>query len=175
MRRLCQTAVLAACVLAGLSATRTAAVPQRKDYLSEEEADKIREADTPAARIMLYVSFAEDRLKKFDYEIHRATPQRRRAEILNGLLNDYVSCLDDGADQIAMAREKQANIREALKLLRTKGQEFLDALGKYHQSGPELETYRDTLEDAIEGTKDALSDAAEAEKEMPPPPVRRQP
>jgi hypothetical protein len=176
MRRLVQSVLLAACILAGLAAARTAAaVPQQKDYLSEEEADKIRNADTPAARITLYVSFADDRLKKFDYEIHRAAPQRRRVEILNGLLNAYIGCLDDGADQIAVAREKQADIREALKLVRAKGQEFLDALEKYHQSGPELDTYRDTLEDAIEGTKDALADAAEAEKEMPPAPVRRKP
>jgi len=176
MRRFVQSVVFAACVLAGLAAARTsAAAPQQKDYLSEEEADKIRDADTPAARIALYVSFADDRLKKFDYEIHRAVPQRRRVEILNGLLNDYIGCLDDGADQIAVAREKQADIRKALKLLRTKGQEFLDALEKYHQSGPELDSYRDTLEDAIEGTKDALDDAAEAEKEMPPAPVRRKP
>jgi len=176
MRRIVQAVVFAACVLVGLAAARTAAAaPQRKDYLSEEEADKIRDADTPAARITLYVSFADDRLKKFDYEIHRATPQRRRAEILNGLLNDYIGCLDDGADQIAVAREKQADIREALKLLRAKGQDFLDLLEKYHQSGPDLDTYRDTLEDAIEGTKDALADAAEAEKEMPPAPVRRKP
>ncbi len=102
-------------------------------------------------------------------------PSAAAPRFLNGLLNDYVGCLDDGADQIAVAREKQADIREALKLLRAKGQEFLDALEKYHQSGPELDTYRDTLEDAIEGTKDALSDAAEAEKEMPPAPVRRKP
>jgi hypothetical protein len=33
--------------------------------------------------------------------------------------------------------------------------------------------YKDTLEDAIEGTKDALADADKASKDMLPPPVRR--
>lgn len=175
-RHLFSAGAFAAALLAGLAAApRGVALPQQKDYLSEEEADKIRDADTPAARIKLYVAFAEDRLKKFDYELHRPTTERRRGEILNGLLNAYVGCLDDGADQIALAREKQADIREALKLLRTKAQGFLDSLEKYHQNGPELETYRDTLEDAIEGTKDALADADEAEKEMPSPPIRRKP
>jgi len=174
--RLLPTLVLGACTLAAFAtAPSCAALPQQKDYLSDEEADKIRDADTPSARIKLYVAYAEDRLKKFDYELHRAVPERRRSEILNSLLNAYVGCLDDGADQMALAREKRADIRDAVKLLRTKATEFLDALEKYHENGPELDTYRDTLEDAIEGTKDALADAAEIEKEMPSPPIRRKP
>jgi DNA repair exonuclease SbcCD ATPase subunit len=174
MRRTIIFVVLAASILAGLGAARAAAAsPQQKDYLSEEEADKIRDADTPAQRIKLYVAFAEDRLKKFDYELNRKTPERRRDEILNGLLNGYAGCVDDGADQIAVAQEKQMDIREALKLMQTKEKEFLETLQKYDKDGPELDTYRDTLEDAIEGTKDALSDAEEALKEMLPPPVRR--
>lgn len=168
--------IIAGLLLIGLAAARQAAArPQHKDYLSDEEADKIRNAETPALRIKLYISFAEDRLKKFEYEIHRAVPERRRTEILNSLLNAYVGCMDDAADQIDVAREKQLGIRDAVKLMQTKGKEFLDQLDKYEQGGPELDTYRDTLEDAIDGTKDALSDAAEAEKEMPPPPMRRKP
>jgi hypothetical protein len=38
-----------------------------------------------------------------------------------------------------------------------------------------LDTYKDTLDDAIEGTKDALSDLNNAEKEATPGPVRRKP
>jgi hypothetical protein len=88
-------------------------------------------------------------------------------------MNGYAGCVDDGADQIAMAREKQMDIHAELKLMRTKYQAFLDQLEKYDKDGPELDTYRDTLEDAIEGTKDALSDVDEASKEMLPAPVRR--
>jgi hypothetical protein len=148
---------------------------QPRDYLSDEEADKIRDADTPVARIKLYLSFAEDRLKKFDYELGRTPPQRGRTEILNTLLNGYVGCVDDGADQIAMAREKQMDIRAALKLMHSKYNEFLSQLQKYDKEGKDLDTYRDTLKDAIEGTQDALSDVEEAEKEMLPAPVRRKP
>ncbi len=152
-----------------------AAVPQfqPRDYLSDEEADKIRDADTPAARIKLYVEFAEERLKKFDYELNRATPERNRAEVLNSLLNGYAGCMDDGADQIAVAREKQMDIRVALKLMQTKYHEFLTELQRYEKEGKDLDVYRDTLEDAIEGTKDAISDVEEAQKEMLPAPVRR--
>jgi hypothetical protein len=147
--------------------------PQVKDYLSDEEADKIRDARFPADKIKLYVAFAEDRLTKFQYELGRNTQERRRTEILNGLLNGYAGCVDDGADQIALAQEKHLDIRTALKLMQTKDQAFLEILQKYDKDGPDLDTYRETLEDAIEGTKDALSDIEDAQKEMQAPPVRR--
>jgi hypothetical protein len=81
--------------------------------------------------------------------------------------------VDDAADQIELAREKHLDIREALKLMQTKDKEFLETLQKYDKDGPELDTYRETLEDAIEGTKDAITDADEAQKESQPPPIRR--
>lgn len=147
----------------------------QKDYLSESEADKIRDAVTPPERIKLYISFADDRLKKFQYELTRNVPEGRRAEILNGLLNAYVGCMDDAADQIGLAREKQIDIRGQLKLIESKGKDFLAVLEKINKGGPEYDIYKDTLEDAIEGTKDALADADKASKELTPAPVRRKP
>jgi hypothetical protein len=158
----------------GAARARSSQDPQ-KDYLSETEADKIRDAVTPPERIKLYISFADDRLKKFQYELTRTVPEGRRAEILNGLLNAYVGCMDDAADQIGLAREKQIDIRGQLKLIESKGKEFLVVLEKLDKGGPEYDTYRDTLQDAIEGTKDALSDADKASKELTPVPARRKP
>ena len=148
---------------------------QKKEYLTESEADKIRDAVEPGERIKLYISFAEDRLKKFQYELTRQTPDRRRGEMLNSLLNDYAGCIDDATDQIGLAREKQADIRASLKIFKSKGKDFSDALQKLDQGGPEFDTYKDTLEDAIESTKDALTDVDEAQKELSPAPVRRKP
>ncbi len=167
------TTILAAMLAGPILARVPAHPPQTKDYLGEEEADKIRDARMPAERIKLYVSFAEDRLTKFAYELGRNVQERRRSEILNGLLNGYAGCVDDAADQIALAQEKHLDIREALKLMQTKDTAFLVILQKYEKGGPELDTYRETLEDAIEGTKDALSDIADAQKEVQAPPVRR--
>jgi len=150
-----------------------AAPQQRKDYLSEGEADQIREAYEPAERITLYMKFAEDRLKKFQYELNRKVQDRRRAEVLNNMLNAYTGCMDDAADHIAVGQERQADIRGALKLMKSKGNEFLDTLEKLQQKGQELDTYRDTLLDAIDGTKDALTDVDNALKTAAPPPIRR--
>lgn len=156
---------------------RSAVRPQhdKKDYLSEAEADKIRDAETQGERIKIYISFADDKLKKFQYELDRKTPERRRSDVLNGLLNGYSGCIDDAADQIAVAQEKQSDIHAALKIMIEKGKEFTEALDKLEQGGPEIGLYKDTLDDAVEGTRDALADAAKAEKEMAPAPVRRKP
>jgi hypothetical protein len=168
--------ILSAALIFALAPARaTSAAVQKKEYLTDSEADKIREAVEPGERIKLYISFAEDRLKKFQYELNRQTPDRRRAEMLNSLMNDYAGCVDDAADQIALAREKQADIRSSLKTFKSKGKDFLDVLQKLDQGGAELDTYKDTLEDAIEGTKDALNDVDEAQKELSPAPVRRKP
>ena len=172
-------AVIAGCSLLALlvPAVFPARAPERpqgkKEYLTESEADKIREADNPSDRIKLYISFADDRLKKFHYELTRSIPERRRNEMLNSLLNAYAGCIDDAADQIGIARERQADIHAALKYMKAKGKEYLEDLQKLAQGGQELEIYKDTLDDAIEATKDALTDVETAEKEMTPPPVRR--
>jgi chromosome segregation ATPase len=153
---------------------RSAAPPQqRKDYLSEGEGNQIRDAYEPAERIALYMKFAEDRLKKFQYELNRKVQDRRRAEVLNNMLNAYTGCVDDAADQIAVGQERQADIHGALKLMKSKGNEFLDILEKLQEKGQELDTYKDTLLDAIDGTKDALTDVDNAMKTAAPPPVRR--
>jgi chromosome segregation ATPase len=150
-----------------------AGAAQKKEYLTESEADKIREADNPSDRIKLFISFADDRLKKFQYELSRQAHERNRAELLNSLLNGYAGCVDDAADQIGLAQEKQADIRAGLKIMDAKTKDFLAVLEKLDQGGPELESYKETLEDAIDATKDARTDMERAEKEAAPPPVRR--
>jgi hypothetical protein len=169
--------VLSAVVLFTAALCASPAQPQqpKKDYLTETEADKIRDAMLPPDRIRLFLSFAEDRLKKFQYELARATPEGRRSEILNSLLNAYSGCMDDAADQVALAQEKQIDIHGPLKTMQTKGKEFLDTLNKLNEGGPEYDSYKETLLDAIEGTKDALADAEKAAKESTPAPVRRKP
>ncbi len=93
-----------------------AAVPQQKDYLSAVEADKIRDAETVNERIKLFLMFAEDRLKKFQFELDHPS-SNRHAEMLNALLNAYVGCVDDAADLIQLGIEKQENIRQGIDLM----------------------------------------------------------
>ena len=157
-----------------LSASQAAnAAQQQKDYLSSVEADKIRDAENNNnERIRLFLSFAEDRLKKFQYELEHPSTNRH-ADMLNSLLNAYVGCVDDAADLIQLGIEKQDNIRKGVELMSVRTKEFLVILEKLSAEGAEREIYKDNLDDAIEGTRDALNDAEKAKKKVAPPPVRR--
>lgn len=169
----CRHALLAVILLcAGFVPAVAGAQSFKKDYLSELEADKIRDAETTNERITLFLTYAADRLKKFQYELEHPSPARHE-EMLNRLLNAYVGCVDDAADLIQLGRQKQENIRAGIDLLIKRGKEFLDVLEKLSASGPERELYKSNLEDAIEGTHDAIHDAETAKKEIAPPPVRR--
>jgi hypothetical protein len=162
-------AMLSALLFAGSAAART---PQEKDYLSSTEADKIRDAETTNDRIVLFVTFADDRLKKFQYELDHPSANRH-ADMLNFLLNSYVGCLDDAADLIELGIHKQENIRKGIDLMAAKAKEFVAILNKLSAEGNEREVYKDNLDDAIEGTNDALKEAEQAKMKVAPPPVRR--
>jgi hypothetical protein len=152
------------------------AMAQKKDYLSDTEADKIRDAGATGPRIKLFATFAEDRIKKLKYEFAHMDPtDTRRSERLNSLLNGYIGCIDDAADLIELGTEKQEDIRDGVKDLGSKIKEFLPYLQELAAKGPERETYKDNLDDALDATRDASKDVENAMKEMAPPPVRRRP
>jgi hypothetical protein len=151
---------------------RTFAQRVDKDYLSSVEAGKIRDAETVNDRIKLFLTFAQDRLTKFQYELEHPS-SNKHAEMLNYLMNSYIGCVDDAADLIQLGLEKQDNIRQGIDLMATKSKDFLEILRRYASSGPELETYKDNLEDAVQGTEDALNEAEKAKKKAAPPPIRR--
>jgi hypothetical protein len=159
---------------AGVCLAGSRAFAQKKDYLSEVEADKVRDADTPSARIKLFISFAADRIKKLQYEF--AHPgELHRDERINTLINAYAGCIDDGSDLIQLGVEKQQDIRDAIKEMQGRAPEFLAYLKELSAKGQAAEPYKDNLGDAIDATNQAIRDAAEALKENAPPPVRRRP
>jgi len=163
--------ILLGCLAFCLAAGAVAQVPQ-KDYLSSQEADKIRDAETSNEKIKLFVLFADDRLKKFQYELDHPS-QTNHPQLLNYLMNSYVGCIDDAADQMQLGVEKQQNVRAGIDLLAEKTKEFLEVLKKIKADGKEVEIYQDNLDDALEGTQDAMNDAEKAKKSVAPPPVRR--
>ena len=144
----------------------------QKDYLSALESDKIRDAETTNERIKLFVSFADDRLKKFQYELQHPS-SNKHPEMLNALMNAYVGCVDDAADLVQLGIQKQENIRPGIDLMAGRTKEFLAILEKLSADGTEIDIYKDNLDDAITGTRDAMNDAEKAKKAVAPPPVRR--
>jgi len=170
-----QNCILAAVVTCGVALSTCGdlrAQFEQKDYLSPMESDKIRDAETTNDRLKLFVTFADDRLKKFQYELQHPSANRH-GEMLNALMNGYVGCLDDAADLMQLGIEKQENIRAGVDLINTKAKEFLEVLNKIAADKVDIDIYKDNLDDAIEGTKDAITDSDKAKKSVAPPPVRR--
>lgn len=166
--------LLAAALLAGPAAAPAQQKP-KKEYLTRIEADRVRDAETPALRIKLFISFAADRIKKIQYELSQPAGDARRAERINGLLNAYTGCLDDAAELIELGRDKQEDIRAGVKEMQAKAKEFLAYLEGLSPSSLDRAAYQQNLEDAIEATRDALREAVKAAKEIAPGPVRRKP
>jgi hypothetical protein len=155
------------------AAGSTIAQQEQKDYLSALETDKIRDAETTSERVKLFLSFADDRLKKLQYELEHPSGTRH-IDMLNSLLNAYGGCVDDAADLIQLGIEKQENIRAAVDLMASQSKAFLAVLEKLSAAGgPDLEEYKSNLDDAIEGTRDAMNESHKATKKVAAPPVRR--
>jgi hypothetical protein len=167
-----QSCLFAAAITCGVAFYCDQLQAQDKDYLSSMESDKIRDAETTNERIKLFITFADDRLKKFQYELQHPS-SNKHPEMLNALMNGYVGCVDDAADLIQLGIEKQENIRLGIDLMASRTKEFLEVLNKISADGVEIAIYKDNLDDAIEGTRDAMNDAEKAKKNVAPPPVRR--
>jgi hypothetical protein len=167
-----QSCLFAAAMTCGVAFYCDQLKAQDKDYLTSVESDKIRDAETTNERIKLFLDFADDRLKKFQYELQHPSANKH-PEMLNALMNGYVGCVDDAADLMQLGIEKQENIRAAVDLMAGKTKQFLDALNKISNDAVEIAIYKDNLDDAIEGTRDAMNDAEKANKSLAPPPVRR--
>ena len=165
-------AILALAFAGALAGIAAAQVAPAKDYLSGYEADKIRDAETPNEKIKLFIQFADDRLKKFQYELEHPS-QTNHTQQLNYLMNSYIGCVDDAADLMQEAAQKQQNVRAGVDLIAGKAKEFLEILKKIQAEGKENEVYKDNIDDAIEGTQDAINDAEKAKKSVAPPPLRR--
>jgi len=170
MKHCCRILLAASFILLCIASVNAQTV--KKDYLSDYEADKIRDAETPNERIKLFVQFADERLKKFQYELDHPSASRH-AEILNYLMNSYIGCVDDASDLIQEGIEKQQNVRAGVDLMANKAKEFLETLKKISAGAKEIEIYKLNLDDAIEGTQDAINDAEKAKKSVAPPPTRR--
>jgi hypothetical protein len=167
---------LSACILLmGFAVcARPALAQEKKDYLTDMEAAKVRESMDPSERIFLFLSFASNRLKQLQYELEHPANTVRRAERLNSLLNGFSGCLDEAVDRMELSVEKQEDVREGIKAVQTQAPQFLAYLTDSAAKSPESKTYKDNLDDAIESAKDAIRSADDAAKEnAPPPPVRR--
>lgn len=132
--------------------------------LSDDEADKLREAQEPGERIGVYWDLMQARLDRFEDFRHRpASAKYDNAGYLDDLLKDYIALDVELKNWIDYQYQRPGDMRGGLQKLLERGPQQLLALRHVQEApDPYASRYADTLHDAIDQISDTLDGATQA-------------
>src|SRR5437879_2022446 len=127
----------------------------QRDFLSESEVEKVREAQEPNERLKLYVLFARQRMDQVQQQL--AKDKKGRSLEIRSLLEDYEKIID-AIDRVSDdALKRKTDITLGLSLVRDAERKFSGQLEKMQSSAPrDLDMYSIELKEAIATTADSL-------------------
>lgn len=152
-------------LLMALTAFAIAAPAQKPDSLSDDEEDKIREAQEPSARIEVYLTLAESRLERIEgFRSKPMDPQYDNGAYIDHLLDEYISITDELKNWIQDRYDRKVDMREGLRKVLETGPKQLDQLRRIQESpdayvadyAKSLRDARDDFTDSIDGATKAL-------------------
>jgi hypothetical protein len=151
-----------------MAAAALALGAQKDDYLSDEEEEKVREAQEPSARIEVYLAIAQTRVERVDeFRIKPVDPAYDVGGYIDKQFDQYIRVTDDLKNWIDDQFDRRADMRAGLKKLLETGPTQLEHLRQIQQSSdPYSADYRKTLGDAIDDFNDALDGATKALSEQ---------
>lgn len=155
MKRLPVFAILTCSLLAG-------AVPAlaQKDFLTEDEIEKVREAQLPNDRLKLYALFARQRLDQLQRLLEK--DKKGRSGEVRELLEDYSSIIDAIDTVSDDALKRGVDITEGTVAVTTSEKRFLAQLQKIQdRNPPDLDLYGVALKEAMASTSDSMDLAKE--------------
>jgi DNA repair exonuclease SbcCD ATPase subunit len=153
-----------------LAATVMPSVAQKRDPLTEDESDQIRElAQEPDQRIKLLLKFIQARLVTIEQMEADARLATGRGKQVHDLLEDFTSLIDELDDNIDDYTEKKSDIRKSLKNViesHTSFQAKLRALKEQKAAPKELSEYSFVLQNATEAVNSSLDNARQALQDL---------
>ncbi len=137
---------------------------QNTDLLTEDEQNKLREAQDPSERIELYLTFAQARLERFDGLREKpADPKYDNGAYLESLLGQYIALDDELKNWIDYQHQRNGDMRRGLRALLERGPQQLERLRRIQQTPDAYAAdYKDSLREAIDDLSDTLDGAAKA-------------
>jgi len=157
-------ATLVLALLMPLAMPAMAALAQKPDYISDEEEDKIREAQEPSERIELYLTLAQSRLDRIEgFRSKPMDPQYDNGAYIDRLLDEYISLTDEMKNWIQDQYDRRGDMRKGLRKVLEMGPKQLHDLGRI-QASPDAYAadYAKSLGDAKDDLTDALDGATKA-------------
>jgi hypothetical protein len=143
------------------------AAAQKPDYISDEEEDKIRDAQEPSERIEVYLTLAQTRLDRIEeFRSKPMDPQYDNGGYIDHLLDQYISLTDDLKNWIQDQYDRRGDMRKGLQKVLELGPKQLNDLRRIQESpdayaadyAKSLRDAKDDFTDALDGATKALAD-----------------
>jgi len=140
------------------------ALAQKPDFLSDDEEDKIREAQEPSERIEVYLTLAQSRLERIEgFRSKPMDPQYDNGAYIDHLLDEYISLTDDLKNWIQDRYDRGLDMRKGLRKVLEMGPKQLHDLGRIHDTPDAYAAdYAKSLRDAQDDLTDTLDGATKA-------------
>jgi len=142
----------------------TTAPAQKPDYVSDEEEEKIRDAQEPSERIDVYLTLTQNRLDRIaSFRSKPMDPQYDNGAYIDHLLDEYISLTDDLKNWIQDQYDHRGDMRKGLRKALELGPKQLEDLRRIQDSPDAYAAdYVKSLHDAREDFTDALDGATKA-------------
>jgi hypothetical protein len=133
---------------------------QNQDFLTSAEVDKLRDAQDPAQRIKVFLSFQQDRLGRMEAVLASNGDDR---DSVDDLLSQYISIDNELKDWVQYQFDHDGDMRKGLRTLLDEGPKQLEILRHIQSSpGPGASDFANSLRDAIADMSDTLDGATQA-------------